>query len=135
RVPLFPYTTLFRTSESGVFCVADPVLDPGVSPMPGFKKLQLAGGGVGDKSLVAPPVDLLEHRQLSARVWPLAAHDHPHPVWPLCEHPGSEEPGQLRDVGPVADVPVGVERWSTRGFGAGRDGSTNCGSDSEADRV
>ena len=46
-----------------------------------------------------------------------------------------EEPGQLRDVGPVADVPVGGERWSPRGFGAGRDGSANRGSDGEADRV
>src|SRR5699024_2826593 len=109
--------------------------DSGVSPVSGFEELQLASSGVGDECLVAPPVDLLEHRQLSARVWSFAADDDPHPVWPLGEHPGREESGQLGDLSALPDVTSRIQSWPPRGFGSDCDGSAQRGGGGEPDRV
>lgn len=53
-----PNTTGPQKSE---YSVTDPVLDPGVRPMPRFEELQLTDGGVGHKCLVAPSIDLFKH--------------------------------------------------------------------------
>ena len=55
-------------AQAGVFGGLDPVLDPGVGPVPGFQERQLSDPGVGGEGLVAPAVSLLEQRQLRAGV-------------------------------------------------------------------
>ena len=47
-------------AQAGVLGVTDPVLNPGMGPMPGLKELQSAAVGVGGERLVAPPVGLFE---------------------------------------------------------------------------
>ncbi|MEX5309605.1 hypothetical protein RF650_09350 [Kocuria sp. CPCC 205297] len=91
--------------------MADAVLDPCMGPMPGLEKGELAGRGVGDEGFVAPAVAFLEQRQLRAGVGAFAAHDDPHPGWPLGENLRVDEAGQLGDVAALTNAAVGIECW------------------------
>jgi len=62
-------------TEAGLLAGADAVLDPGVRAVAGLEELGAVGGGAGSQQLVAPPVDLLEQRQLGSGVGFLAAGD------------------------------------------------------------
>src|SRR2546430_9946811 len=62
-------------TEAGLLAGADAVLDPGVRAVAGLEELGAVGGGAGSQQLVAPPVGLLEQRQLGSGVGFLAAGD------------------------------------------------------------
>ncbi|WP_260849402.1 hypothetical protein [Kocuria marina] len=100
-----------KPSQAAVLGAADAVLHPCMGPVPGLEKGELAGRGVGVEGFVAPAVAFLEQRQLRAGVGAFAAHDHPHPGWPLGENLRVDEAGQLGDVAALTNAAVGIECW------------------------
>lgn len=93
----------------------DPVLDPGVSTMPGFEERQLADRGVGDEDLLAPAVALFEQRQLGARARAFAAQDDPHPVGRLGSTVGSTMPVSSR-TSPPSQIPPAASTAGVQTF-------------------
>ncbi len=59
-------------SPAGGLGAADPVLDPGVGPVPGFEVGELTGRGVGGEGWEAPTV-VVGEAQLRTGVGPFAA--------------------------------------------------------------
>jgi hypothetical protein len=64
--------------DAGVLRAADLVFDPGVRAVPGLQEDRLPGGGVGGQELVAPPIGLLQHRQLRPRAGAFPPADQAH---------------------------------------------------------
>src|SRR2546423_13373771 len=90
-------------TEAGLLAGADAVLDPGVRAVAGLEELGAVGGGAGSQQLVAPPVDLLEQRQLGSGVGFLAAGE------------DAQAGGPARELGTVgAFPPQGGEFDATR---------------------
>ena len=96
--------------HAGGLRLPDPVLDPGVLPVPQIQPGQLPGNdpgrGVGDEPGDPVPVDI-EERQLRAGVWSFLPQDHPAPGGPGRQ---VEQPGGFGDPGAVPHRAVGVDR-------------------------
>jgi hypothetical protein len=95
-------------AEPAVLAGADPVLHSGVGAVPQLQQLQRARWpwGVGDEHLMPHALHGVEHRQLRPGVGPLAPHDHPRALRIRGE---VDQVGEFGDLGPVAQLPVGVE--------------------------
>ena len=78
--------------DAGVLGGADPVLDPGVRAVAGFEERRLPGGGVGGDQLVAPPVGLLQQRELRPGAGAFPAADHPHVGRPVAQQVPVDRP-------------------------------------------
>jgi hypothetical protein len=93
-----------QVPQPGVLGAPDPVLAPGPLPVPQLQVSELALLRIGGEAGEPVPVDVGEP-QLRARVRALLADDDPHPRGPAIQ---VRQPGDVRDPGAVADLPVAV---------------------------
>ena len=93
-----------QVPQPGVLGAADPVLAPGPAAVPQLQVRELAVLGVGGEGGEPVPVDVGEP-QLRPGMGPFLADDDPHPGGPGRQ---VQQAGDVRDPGPVADLPVAV---------------------------
>ena len=95
-----------EVAQTGVFRITDAVFAACPAAVAQLEVLQLPAARVGGERGEPVTLDVIE-TELRARVRALSPHDHPHPVGPSGQ---IQQPRQLRDRGPVADIPAGIER-------------------------
>jgi len=100
--------------QAGVLAGPDPVLDPGVRPVPGLQERQLPTQCVGGERLIAVAVADLEGVQRRTRVRELAADDDAHVRAAAGPAGQVQQAGDLDDVGVLTQVPVGVAGFLPR---------------------